>query len=420
MAVYQEMKESGLPLVGKIPKHWEVHAVKYLASCNDDALPESTDDLFSFDYIDIGSVQNGKGITQLQPMKFKDAPSRARRIVRTDDVIISTVRTYLKAVAMIGFSDTPLVVSTGFAVLRAKNNIYSKFLYYAVLSEYFICRVEAHSVGISYPAINASSICSLKIVTPPMPEQVKIASYLDSACADIDMAIEEAKASIDSLHSYKSSLISQETTSPVWPVWKLRRCVQRIEQGWSSPPAENIDTEDGWFVLTLSAVKQGSFYPFARKHIDANATVPENLALKVNDFLMTRSNTRELVGDVCVVGADVKHTIFSDLIYRITFNENLLPQYAQYVLRSSSVRRQIQSAAHGTSGSMPKISHKVIKEITIPVPPVEEQLRISKYLSEKCAMADSVIEENQSLIADLEAYKKSLIYEVVTGKKKVV
>jgi len=150
-------------------------------------------------------------VTNLQHMNFKDAPSRARRLLKKDDVIISTVRTYLKAVAMIGNFETQQVASTGFAVLRAKN-INPKYLYYAVLSDRFISTVEANSTGMSYPAINSSKLVSFKIPIPPEEEQTEISNYLDIICEHISNLIKEKNSLILDLELYKRSLIYETVT----------------------------------------------------------------------------------------------------------------------------------------------------------------------------------------------------------------
>ena len=193
-----ELKDSGVKL-------------KYLCTCNDENLAESTSDDYEFDYIDIGSVTQSEGVSMLQRMSFKNAPSRARRIVRNGDVIISTVRTYLKAVARINFSNVPQIASTGFAVLRAKN-INPNYLYYAVISDSFVSSVEAKSVGISYPAINSSELMNLKIPVPPLDQQAAIASYLDDKCARIDDNIAKRELIIRKLTDYKKSLIYEAVT----------------------------------------------------------------------------------------------------------------------------------------------------------------------------------------------------------------
>ncbi len=200
----RKMKDSGIPWIERIPESWSCNKIKYLASYNDEVLEENTSDDYEFDYIDIGSVEYGRGITQYQRMRFADAPSRARRVVKEKDIILSTVRTYLKAVATIPTSDYPLVASTGFITLRAKESkISTGFLKYAVLSNAFISLVEAKSVGISYPAINASEIVNISIPTPPIAEQRRIADFLDAECARIDAVMEQTRASIEEYKKLK-------------------------------------------------------------------------------------------------------------------------------------------------------------------------------------------------------------------------
>ena len=207
------MKDSGIEWIGEIPEEWEVKKLKYLASYNDETISEATSENFEFDYIDISSVEFGKGIIELQHMKFRDAPSRARRVVKKDDIILSTVRTYLKAVACIKDYCAPLIVSTGFIVLRAlKDKVLPLYLYFAVISESFICKVEANSVGISYPAINAPDVVSFALPVPSLEEQELIAHFLNDKCSFIDSIIEKKTTFIEELLNYKKSLIYEYVT----------------------------------------------------------------------------------------------------------------------------------------------------------------------------------------------------------------
>ena len=207
------MKDSGVEWIGEIPEHWELIPLKYLVSYNDDIIEETTDSEFEFDYIDISSVEHGRGITKLQTMKFMDSPSRARRIVKKDDVILSTVRTYLKAVARINNFIRPQIVSTGFIVLRAKKDrIEPGYLSYSVLSNCFISMVESRSVGISYPAITASDVVKIQIPIPSINVQQKIAAHLDKKCSQIDKLIALKQQKIEKLQQYKKSLIYEYVT----------------------------------------------------------------------------------------------------------------------------------------------------------------------------------------------------------------
>lgn len=194
-------------------KKWKQEKLKYLADYNIESLSEETNGDFNFDYIDIGSVKFGEGIISKENMNFKVAPSRARRIVKEGDVIISSVRTYLRAIAKIEKSDVPQIVSTGFVVFTPKKEkITSDFLYYAISSENLIEQVESNSVGISYPAINAIDIVNFKIPLPSIKEQEEIVIEIDAKCAQIDSLISEKQSLIKDLAEYKKSLIFEAVT----------------------------------------------------------------------------------------------------------------------------------------------------------------------------------------------------------------
>ena len=121
MERYSSYKPTTIQWLKEIPSHWEERRLKTLVTCNDEALSEIFDKEKEIQYVEIGDVDQTNGIKNITLYKFKDAPSRARRITRVGDIIISTVRTYLKAIAFIDKHD--LIVSTGFAVLRPKLSV---------------------------------------------------------------------------------------------------------------------------------------------------------------------------------------------------------------------------------------------------------------------------------------------------------
>ena len=204
-----KMKDSGVEWIGMVPEHWEVKKLKFVVSCNDDVLDEKTPKDTVIRYVEISDVDSVNGVKNFTEYEFKNAPSRARRITKVDDVIVSTVRTYLKAIARI--KDDDLIVSTGFAVLRAKD-IDVDYLAYCSLSQYFIDDVISESVGVSYPAINASQLVNIKIALPGINEQKEIADYLNQRCAEIDKQIGAMTRQIELLREYKQSLITEVVT----------------------------------------------------------------------------------------------------------------------------------------------------------------------------------------------------------------
>ena len=213
---YPAYKDSGIEWLERIPAHWEVKRLKHLATVNDEALPETTDPGMEMAYVDIGNVDAIHGISRMEDMTFDDAPSRARRIVRQGDVIISTVRTYLRAIARIEATDANIVVSTGFAVIRPRQ-LEDRYLAYAVNAPHFIERVVANSVGVSYPAINASELACLDIAIPPLPEQRAIAAFLDRETARIDALVAKKERLIELLQEKRATLINHAVTRGLEP-----------------------------------------------------------------------------------------------------------------------------------------------------------------------------------------------------------
>lgn len=204
-----KMKDSGIEWIGEVPEHWEVKRLKDVVECNAKSLGENTPKDSIIKYVEISDVYHVHGINNIQSLMFGEAPSRARRITQKGDIIISTVRTYLKAIAKI--EDDDIIVSTGFAVLHpTKCN--GEYLAYYILSESFINRVEMLSKGTSYPAINASDLVSINVLIPPLPEQHAIATYLGDKCAKIDTIVSNLDKQISRYADLKRSLIDEVIT----------------------------------------------------------------------------------------------------------------------------------------------------------------------------------------------------------------
>lgn len=209
-----KLKPSEVEWLGDVPEHWEVNRLKYQTSINDDTLPEDTDPDFEILYVDIGSVSPAEGIVKKEKFLFEDAPSRARRIVKNGDTIVSTVRTYLRAIASIINPEDNLVVSTGFAVIRPKN-IFAGYLSYVLNAPYFIEEVVSRSVGVSYPAINASMIGEIFIPIPSFTEQQRISNFLNAETVKIDNLVSKVEVAIERLKEYRIALISSAVTGKI-------------------------------------------------------------------------------------------------------------------------------------------------------------------------------------------------------------
>jgi type I restriction enzyme S subunit len=210
-----KLKPSGIEWLGDVPEHWEVKPLKSVASFNDDVLPESYGADEEIEYVDIGSVSLVSGIERVEILLYKNAPSRARRRVRDGDVIVSTVRTYLKAIAPVINPPANMIVSTGFAVIRPRIVLFSRFAKFVLQANFFVDAVISLSTGVSYPAINVSEMEGIAITMPSLTEQTAIADFLDSELAKLDILTTEAKRAIDLLQERRTALISAAVTGKI-------------------------------------------------------------------------------------------------------------------------------------------------------------------------------------------------------------
>jgi len=190
-------------------------ALREVTIINPDTLPESTDDYFRFHYIDISSVSDGRVTIPVSAIAFRDAPSRARRIVRQYDVLFSTVRPYLKGFAIVEDDRRDLVCSTGFAVLRAATKADAQYLLEVLFSDVVGRQVHARLVGSSFPALNNDDVANIRIPWPSAPERAKISHVLGAIRREIHL-LEEMRARFETAkRGLMQKLLTGELTVPV-------------------------------------------------------------------------------------------------------------------------------------------------------------------------------------------------------------
>ena len=211
-----KFKTSGVEWIGDIPEHWEVAPLKHLAAINSRVLPESTDENYTFKYLDISSVGTGSLTAEPETLRFGQAPSRARRILKKGDTILSTVRTYLKAVYYVSDEVEDWIASTGFAALTPKKEIHSPFLGLLIQSDNFINRVIRDSIGVAYPAIAETKLGTLHLAYPvSFEEQQEILEHIAYSSKAIDQAISRAHREIELMREYRTRLISDVVTGQI-------------------------------------------------------------------------------------------------------------------------------------------------------------------------------------------------------------
>lgn len=438
----EQMKPSGIDWIGDIPESWKVKPLKYLAKCNQDVLLETTAPDYLFRYVDIGSVTYENGITEYQELRFEDSPSRARRRVSVGDTIISTVRTYLKAIAIISDSEN-VIVSTGFAVYTPDKAIYPRYLYYFCKSEGFVQEIDKNSYGIAYPAINTDLLSRICIAYPCYEDQQAIADFLDKECAQIDSIAADLEKQIALLQQYKKSLITETVTKGLdksvpmkdsgveWigeiPVgWELSRIKYLTDNHHPYPigdgdhgmiKADDYLTEGIPYIRVLNLTWGSGLnlenLVFISKEMNS---LIKNSELKPNDILIAK--TGATIGKTAIVPDSLPVSNTTSHVGKITLANVHDAKYFYYVMTSSIVQKQIQDIS-AMQSTRPELGIEGLKNLILTVPPFDIQQHIARFLDDHCAKIDRVLHEKGKQLSVIKQHKKSLIYEYVTGKKRV-
>ncbi len=407
----------------EIPSHWEERRLKTLVTCNDEALSEKFDKEKVIQYVEIGDVDQVYGIKNSTFYKFKDAPSRARRITRFGDIIISTVRTYLKAIAFIDKHD--LIVSTGFAVLRPQN-VLPRYLAYATMCDGFTTEVLRYSIGISYPAISSSDLLGLKIALPSRPEQEKIVSYLKSKTSKIDAYVADKEKEIQLLQELKQKTIAEAVTKGLNPNVKMK------DSGisWIGMIPEHWDTKRIASLFT-GRVKANSDFEYHHAFKFYYGTlVPKEETGDIEEYRDTYVKYSVLQkDDIMINGLNLNYDFISQRV-AIAPSDGIITsayvvarprkgtnaQYYNYLFKTMDNMKLF----HGMgTGIRLTLSFDELKKQLVVVPTQEEQQAIVTYIEEKCQKIDTLITELQAEIDYLKEYKQRLIADVVTGQVNV-
>lgn len=420
---------------GDVPETWKVAPLKHCIAFRSDSLSEGTNPDYWFRYVDIGSVTAGSGVTGYAEMAFRDAPSRARKRVRRGDTIVSTVRTYLKAIARIE-DDEDVIVSTGFAVLDPCefDSLYLTFL----ISSDLVCEeIERRSWGIAYPAISETSMSSIVVPIPPLLEQQLIADYLRRACTKLDSACSVLERQLQTLDDYRKSLIQETVTRGLDPTVDMKpsgyEYLGSVPSTWGMSPLlylgemQNGISKDGdsfgsgYPFVSYGDVYRNVFLPRAVEGlVESNSEERYRYSVKKNDAFFTRtSETIDEVGFASVCLESIENATFAGFLIRFRPNTcKLNMRFAAYYFRSENLRAYF--AREMVSVTRASLSQNLLGRLVVPLPPLDEQERIANYLDDKCSVVDRLVAGKRKQLETLRAQRQSLIYEYVTGKRRVV
>jgi len=283
-----------------------------------------------------------------------------------------------------------------------------------------------------------SEMKNIVLAVPSPEEQIAIAAFLDRETTKLDGLMAEQQQLIELLNEKRQAVISRAVTKGLnpdapmkpsgvewlgevpahWEVRKLKHLAHSIEQGWS-PQCEGVpaDIDSDWGVLKVGCVNGGTFNPFDNKLLPPDMEPIPALSLRSGDLLVSRANTRDLVGSAAVVDRDYPRLMLCDKLYRIRFAKNRCrPHFVSCYFGTDVVRAQIELSATGASSSMLDIGQSTIMDLVIALPPLGEQGELVSYLERELAKLDTLIAEAQRAIELLQERRAALISAAVTGQ----
>lgn len=415
----RQMKDSGIGWVHQIPAHWGTIKGKYVFTNDKVVVGAKVEDYERLALTMNGVIKRSKDDNEgLQPDKFD-----TYQILRENELVFKLIDLQNVSTSRVGLSPFTGIVSPAYIILKAKKEIYPAFAekYYLMMwmNQVFNALGDA---GVR-SSLNATELQELSLPLPPIDEQRAIAAYLDEQCGKIDSVIADVQAQIDTLEEYKKSIITEAVTKGLNPDVEMKDSgidyIGNIPTGW--------DCDRGKYIF---------------KYMQKPVLPDDDVITCFRDGEVTlRSNRREEgftisekeigyqgidVGDLIVHGMDgfAGAIGISDSRGKASPVLNVLEteyskRYYMYFLRTMAYRGVFIALSTGIRVRTCDTNWGKLRDIYYAIPPKAEQEQIAKYLDQKIAETDSVIADKQAQIETLEAFKKSLIYEYVTGKKEV-
>lgn len=415
---------------GEIPVEWGLAAISDLCQVNPEVIKESTPPDTQLKYIDIASIEHTGYVSDTKSIQFKDAPSRARRVVKAGDIIVSTVRPYLKAFARIADSSNNLIASTGFAVLRPKPNVCGSYIYQHVLSDAFVKHLEGRMVGSNYPAVNAGDVAEYQVPVPTSSEQKKIGQILD----EVDVVVEKIQDEIGKTKKLKNGLMRQLLTRGIGHKKFKETKVGEIPMEWDCGTLDSVKASiknaivDGPFGSNLKTIHyrdsgipviQSGFVTSNRFEAKDYVYVDESLFVEQQrsrvcpgDIVMAKIGAQ--AGTCAILPQDHPIGILAGNSLKITTDPaKCLPEYLVFFLHYRYSQDGL--GAIKTITAQPAISLKSLKSYEIPVPDIKEQAEIVAILSD----LDADMARKTALLDKTVGLKKGLMRMLLTGKVRV-
>lgn len=433
ITTYEKMKDSGIEWIGSVPSDWRVHTLYQLVTQvkeKNSNLQEKNLLSLSYGKIKRKDIDSPDG---LLPASFD-----GYNIIENGDIVLRLTDLQNDHTSLrVGLATERGIITSAYTTLRPIDTSNSKYLFY--LLHAFDLKKGFYGMGSGVrQGLNYAEVKELRIVLPSQKEQDDIVYFLDDQCSEIDLAIDEAKSSIQDYKTLKANIISTTVLSGLDGDVDKRKCriewVPSIPSHWDTARfvyKNWIRSRLGWKGLKAEEYVEDG-YPFLSAfNINNNYLCWEQLNYITQERYDESPEIKLRVGDILLVkdGAGIgkcaridslplgESTVNGSLAV-ITPNEDLDYRYEYYYLQCNVFQNIIARLRNGMG--VPHLTQEAMKEIVIPLPPREEQEQIANFLDTECRKIDEIIELKNLLIIELEMYKRSLIFETVTGKRKVV
>lgn len=436
---YSHLRKSSLDWYHEVPAHWTTwrlgRAVEFIGS---GTTPASDSEAFFA----------GGTVPWVNTGDLKDAPlfDVSRRVTTAALESYSSLRTYPRGsvvIAMYGATIGKLAilqieatVNQACCVFVCGERLRAPYLFYWFRA--FRDRIVAMGTGGGQPNISQEILREIMLELPPADEQVAISAFLATETAKIDALVEEQQRLLDLLKEKWQALVAQGVlrginpaapTKPSgfdrigeipshWSVTKVKHLATSIEQGWS-PQCEEcaVESAEEWGVLKVGCVNGGQFNAMENKRLPSELLPLPELGLRSGDVLISRANTRELVGSAAIVPVDHPNLLLCDKLYRVRVDRTVCePEFLSLYLGTPSARACIEAAATGTSSSMLNIGQAVLMEMEIPLPDVREQRAIVECIDREVAKLGQLAMAAEQAMNLLIERRRSLISAAVTGR----
>ena len=418
--------------IGTVPSGWIMKKLKDVFYINEFSLPSNTPADYQFKYITIEQVStNHIDYGNCETFRFSDAPGRARRIVRDNDILISGVRPNLKSFAIFNNPDAgSWICSTGFFVLTAKNEDDNLISYYELLSEIGERQFYSYVAGSNYPAIGDSDIRNIRLV---LPSSVKEKTAIANILLKVDEAIAAVQGSIAAAERLKKCLMQNLLTGRMKPDGTLRKEDEfymdekfgKVPKGWSVKKVKDLfymnqdtlsnktDSNYKFRYITIEAVSTESIdYKSCPEYSFKDSPGRARRIIKDNDILISgvRPNLKAFA---IYTKPDNNEWICSTGFHVLTAKDEVCPQFFFYQILSHIGASQFHSWVAGSN--YPAIGDSDMRKMQLYAPPYDEQVIINQRI--ECI--SRIQQDKQTKIAILERLKKSLMQNLLTGRVRV-